>query len=99
MMAGVLKPMKLVATRVASSARFSAITGGGTTPARAASKAAAACPAAMAACSHCIAVAIIHTTYGAAANAIDIDDGPSHAVDVSAPITDENAAPAEPSCA
>ena len=33
------------------------------------------------------AVAIIHTTYGAAANAIVIDDGPSHAVLVSASIT------------
>ena len=32
MIAGVLKPMKLVATSAASWARFSAITGGGTTP-------------------------------------------------------------------
>src|SRR5271163_1380459 len=91
--------MKLVATSVARFALFSAITGGGTTPARAASNAIAACPAAAAASSHCIAVAIIHTTYGAAAKAIEIDDGPSHDPAVSASITAWNAAPDEPSCA
>ena len=45
MIAGVLNPMKFVATSAASWARFSAITGGGTTPARAASNAAAAAAA------------------------------------------------------
>ena len=46
---------------------------------------------------HCSAVAIIHTTYGAADRAIDIEDGPSH--DVRRQCLDDrpNAAPAEPS--
>lgn len=91
--------MKFVDTRAASCARFSAITGGGTTPARAASNAAAAAAAAAAASWHCAAVSIIHTTYGAADSAIDIDEGPAHAVLVSASITAPNAAPADPSCA
>lgn len=75
------------------------MTGGGTTPARAPSKAAAAAPAAAAASWHCPAVAIIHTTYGAAANAIEIDDGPSQASEASAAMTELNAAPEEPNSA
>jgi len=44
-------------------------------------------------------VAIIHTTYGAAANAIDIDDGPSHELALNDSTTAWNAAPEEPSSA
>ena len=96
--APLLQPKKFVAIRVARRTRFSSISGGGTTPAWAASNAIAACPAATAASWHCAATANIHATYGAAATAIVIDDGPSHDVP-SASSTACIASPADPSSA
>jgi hypothetical protein len=77
--AGVFCPKMLVAISIINSARLAAITGGGTVAAKAASYAAAATLAWLPVSSACAAVAFIHATYGAAAAAMEADDGPCHA--------------------
>src|SRR5882757_7027979 len=78
MIAGVFCPRKLVATKAASSARFAAITGGGTVIANAASYAATAARAWLAVSSACAAVVLIQSIYGVTADIIAVDVGPTH---------------------
>src|ERR1700739_1465191 len=75
--AGVFCPKMFVATRASSRLRLAAIAGRGTVSSKAASERAAAALAWLAVCSACAAVVRVHATYGAAAAAINIDDGPS----------------------
>ena len=77
----------LVAINVIKRVRLAAITPGGTVMANAASYADAAALACVAVCSACAAAVVIHSTYGAAAAAIEAEDGPSHGPPLSSEIT------------
>src|SRR5271156_1304439 len=76
--APVFWPRKLLATRVVNSARLAVITGGGTIDAYAVWYAPAAALAWVPVWAASAAALCIHAMYGAAAEAIRADDGPSH---------------------
>ncbi|GFG83048.1 hypothetical protein MPRG_63240 (plasmid) [Mycobacterium paragordonae] len=85
--AGVFCPKMFVTIRLINKLRLATITGGGTVCANAASNAAAAARAWSAACSAAVAVVVIHITYGAAADAIQVAAGPYQDKAVSRAIT------------
>ena len=88
MIAGVFCPKKLVAISVISNTRLATITGGGTVIANALSNAAAAARAWLALSSARPAAAPSQLTYGATADTIAVDEGPTHGALVSSVITE-----------